>query len=729
MVLFLKNNSVPSTIVTEIQRIDVDKVKEKLDATNFYEKLDHCDSPCNAFSELLKLVHDNVDDSKYSIKMRHKESEDVPKWIDQKYARMINHRQNIADKISKLKKMNKNVSNLLIKSAELDTAISEYSNKKAKNYYKKLISHNTSLSWNLINDITGRGKKSKNWLCEINGQLTNNKQQIVDALSNKFADVIGQVKSIVPIFHGEATPNSFVLQLVDEECVQQLLLSIEVKKATGSDDIPAKIWKNSAISFAPIITDLVNNCFMSSEYPSELKIAKIIAIPKGLKTTAIDNYRGISLLPVINKIFEKILHNQLQSFLTKYKLVDEHQYGFIRNRGTQEAVANFVHVVSKFINQKKSIVVVFLDVAKAFDSINHDVLLYKLEKVGIRGNALALMNSYLKNRCQFVQIDGECSKRTQVERGVPQGTNIGPLLFNLMLYDMKNLDVESMIFKYADDTVLISSCKNDEDISLVIGKDLQKLVSYYHQNGLDLNLSKSLYMSFNVTSHETLDKFMENANIKKSQVVRYLGVQIDNKLRMTNYAEELIGKISQSIHALSIIKCHLPTQQMLQYYHAFIGSHLYYCSFLMSRLNAGQIQRLQVMQNRSLKIVFGLHHRTPTLDVFTKYAPKILPVTGIFYLSHLMLLKKSILAQDNSMPKIDVITEGRRAGSLKIERFKCKIYERDFVCFGTSIYNQLPTNIKEITKIHQFKGACKDWLLSKTDELLNPRQLVPHKLI
>jgi hypothetical protein len=297
-----------------------------------------------------------------------------------------------------------------------------------------------------------------------------------------------------------------------------------------------------------------------------------------------------------------------------------------------------------------------------------------------------------------------------------------------MLYDMKNLEVESVVLKYADDTVLITSCNSNDNISLVIRNDLEKLVSYYQQNGLELNFAKSVYMSFNMTSHEKLDKLMETRNIKKSDVVRYLGVQVDNKLRMTNYVEDLIVKVSQSIRALNIVKGHLPTQQMLQYYHAFIGSHLYYCSFLISRLNAGQIQRIQVMQNRSLKIVFGLHHRTPTIDLFTKYAPRVLPVIGIVYLSHLMLIKKSILAQDNSMPKIEMINDGRRAGSLKIDRFRIKAYEKDFVCFGSSIYNNLPANIKGITELPQFKNACKDWLLSKIDLLLDPQQLISQKL-
>jgi hypothetical protein len=337
------------------------------------------------------------------------------------------------------------------------------------------------------------------------------------------------------------------------------------------------------------------------------------------------------------------------------------------------------------------------------------------------------MRNYLMNRCQYVQVQNEVSDIKEITCGVPQGTNIGPLLFNMMLYDLKFVEVKSMIIKYADDTVMLTICNEEESILDIIKQDLEKLVNYYRTNGLEINFNKSYYMKFNGCKDKEIDELMSLNEIRKVESLKYLGVNIDSRLNMREYANNLKSKLSQSIYALNVIKSHLPAQQKLQFYHGYVGSHLNYCSFLMSRLNIGQIEELQRLQNRSLKLIHGLNYRTPTLDVFKIYFPKILPVTGIFYLSHIMLIKKSIINQDGSMLDLEMIQDGRRAGNLKVKRFKSRLLEKDVSSFGALLYNQLPDEIKAVQGLKSFKKQSKSFLLTKLDLLLSHDQLKTHK--
>ena len=194
-----------------------------------------------------------------------------------------------------------------------------------------------------------------------------------------------------------------------------------------------------------------------------------------------------------------------------------------------------------------------MDISKAFDSINHKLLLYKLEKMGIRGIALDLIKSYLNNRQQFVKITDVVSEIATILFGVPQGSCLGPLLFVLMLYDIKFINTTSIILTYADDSVMVLTCDKLDDIKEAISEDIEKINEYYTSNGLNLNAAKSKYMTFGFTTHDDLDNYMKNSGIEKVDSIKYLGAIVDSKLKMNDHADHLVKRISQSVNAMNII--------------------------------------------------------------------------------------------------------------------------------------------------------------------------------
>ena len=343
--------------------------------------------------------------------------------------------------------------------------------------------------------------------------------------------------------------------------------------------------------------------------------------------------------------------------------------------------------------------------------------------MGIRGPPLDLIRNYLSNRCQFVKIDNVESQRSRIMSGVPQGSNLGPLLFNMMLYDLKYVETPSIILKYADDIVMLMTCDELSDLEEKIRNDINEVKSYYIQNGLELNLRKSKYMTFGFEALEVLDDFMSSNGIQKADTIRYLGVTLDNKLRLNEHADHLVNKLSQSVNALSIIKHHLPNDSLMQFYNAFVGSHIFYTGFMLCRLSAENINRLQRIQNRALKTVFNLERRFSTSELFTKVAVNVLPIIGIAYFNLLLLVKKHLLDTEESQKDFEVIQEGRRIQQLKFQRYRKNVLASDFLCLGPTIYNQLPLEIREISKYNLFKRKLKTYLLERKINFLRGNAL------
>jgi hypothetical protein len=213
---------------------------------------------------------------------------------------------------------------------------------------------------------------------------------------------------------------------------------------------------------------------------------------------------------------------------------------------------------------------------------------------------------------------------------------------------------------------------------------------------------------------------MKANGIEKVESMKYLGAVLDDKLKMREHADHLVSKISQSVNAMNVLKKYLPSYSLMQFYNAFIGSHFFSSGFLMCRFNAGDLNRLQTIQNKSLKSAFGLDRRFSTEKLFSDIAVKVLPVIGIAYFNLLLLTKKYILTNPE---EFEVITDGRRKNQLKFVRFSKNVLSNDLLCLGPKVYNQLPLEIREISRYNQFKHKLKTYLLKYKLIFLRGNQL------
>ena len=257
--------------------------------------------------------------------------------------------------------------------------------------------------------------------------------------------------------------------------------------------------KHSSLIISPVLCSIFNKCIESGEFPLILKVGRISPIYKKDAKDNIKNYRPISTLPVFGKIFEKILYSRIYDYVTSKNIISETKFGFRKLHFTSHAIYHSVNFIKKSHSNSKHVIGVFIDLSKAFDTIDHKTLLCKLYNYGIRGIPHDLNKSYLSNRKQYVKIGTQESNKLVVKYGVPKGSVLGPLLFLLYINDLKNAISSKEnyeIILYADDTNIFIACESLELARTAANKILSEINTYMACNLLHINLDKSCFMYF-----------------------------------------------------------------------------------------------------------------------------------------------------------------------------------------------------------------------------------------
>ena len=238
---------------------------------------------------------------------------------------------------------------------------------------------------------------------------------------------------------------------MDDIEIIQTIDSIKSRSSCSIDGLSIKIFANLPINVIKILATLINDSFVAGIFPECLKTAIIIPLHKGGENTDTSNYRPIALLPALSKIIERLIKARLMPFLFKHNILSENQFGFLPNKCTGDAIFSVLHGVYSSLNEKLSTATVFCDYAKAFDCVDHDILIRKLNFYGIRGVSSDWFRSYLSERKQLVRANGADSVCKPISSGVPQGSVLGPVFFLLFINDITNVEIHEKICLFADD--------------------------------------------------------------------------------------------------------------------------------------------------------------------------------------------------------------------------------------------------------------------------------------
>lgn len=578
--------------------------------------------------------------------------------------------------------------------------------------------------WDGINAVLGRSKKSDGptRLISSDALITDN-VEMANELNKCFVEQ-GQLPPRPQAFsilqHGpEWNPSTMLLFNTDEHEVFRLLSSLQIHKSIGPDGISNFVLKNCAEELTRPLTMCIQKCLSSGVYPDCLKLARVAPIFKSGSKELCTNYRPISVLSSINKIYESIIAVRLKGFMKTKNILYEHQYGFRETSGTGIAVTEAMDFIHGNLDKRdcKVVSALMLDLRKAFDSVSHTLLLRKLYVMGVRGLSHDLFKSYLSNRKQFVQLRGAQSSHRAVKTGVPQGSVLGPILFLIFLNDMARLPLFGKLYLFADDACLLYAGVSDTINVQRANEDLVILDQYFGVNCLALNVNKTKiihFHDFRKQLERRLTVSLNGAIVEEVRDFCYLGVYLDSNLNWKRHVDYLCEKLSRIVGIFYRIRDEVPLYILRRMYFALVHSHLMYMVTLWGNAPITYLKRLQSLQNRIFKLMYRLPVLTPTLTLFQDHVKNILPVKGLQVLSICKFVKQSI--QNNiyhtlMFPYQQGIEASRDPQRLGRQRALTGWGLRSISFQGPTFYNNLPRDLRNIKSTSLFSKKLKIHLL------------------
>ena len=510
---------------------------------------------------------------------------------------------------------------------------------------------------------------------------------------------------------------SFHFSQIEIHNVYSILNNLKANKSTGLDKIPAKILKLSAEIIAPSLTYIFNLSLESGIYINKWKRARVTPIYKSEDKTKCESYRPISILPVISKVFEKEVFRQLYGYLTDNDLLSKHQSGFRPKHSTVSALIQMCDNWLSNMDVGKINCVVFLDIRKAFDSINHEILLNKMNlNFGISGNALKWFDSYIKDREQQCIVNGQLSSSKKIICGVPQGSILGPLLFLLYINDMPDSLNNTTPSLYADDSEIYASSDNSSDLISKLNEDLKNLSRWMRKNKLQIHPTKSKYMfigsSYNIKNNICNEPIQSNSTpVPRVTNYKCLGVNLDDKLCWDSHIEMICKKVAAGIAAIKRVKPFVPPEMLKIIYNALVQPYFDYCSPLWDNCGIGLKEKLQKYQNRAARILTGATYDIRTADVFETLAWETLEKRRDYLKSIFMYKILNNLAAPNlnrmfyKMSNCPISYNLRNSDTdLVLPQPKTEFKKRSFSYNGAFLWNNLSVEAKKANTLTSFKG-------------------------
>ena len=512
----------------------------------------------------------------------------------------------------------------------------------------------------------------------------------------------------------EFNPKTFFMRPVTKSEIIPIISGLK-SKSFNSAKIPNRLLKVIAEPLSEHLRLIINLAIETNVFPDCLKIARIIPIPKKGQSCEIANFRPISTLNPLAKIFEKIIFNRIYSFFEDNNLLCPQQFGFQKGKSTEQACINFLQAIINSHNNNTHSQAVFVDLRKAFDCVSHQPLINKLYKYGIRGGSQELINSYSTNRKHFTEVDGTRSESLSLNIGVPQGSALGPLFFLIYINDIVKLPLKSKLLLYADDLVLYTESSDFGELKETLENDLELLNEWFKSNKLILNIEKTKSMLFTRCKFKSNPIKYNNQFIEEVEHYKYLGLTIQSNLKFDmhlNYISKKINSVNGSIYGLKNL---VPRYVLVKIFYALVYHHINYHILAWGGSNPSLIKRVNVSVNKTVRNIDK--SETSTVDKYRNL--KILTVNQVYKLRlgqmmHDLKFKRSCLLRT---PDIYWSHEySRRNPNLfRLPHTSTEVGRRSFINNGVLLWATLPEDITNTVGSFTFKNKLKEHLLNEFD--------------
>jgi hypothetical protein len=578
---------------------------------------------------------------------------------------------------------------------------------------------NMRKSWMIIKEIINKNKKKSQKMpkISINGHLSEDPQLIANSFNNFFTNIGNTLDK--KILRNNTNPISFIPKNYTVNLFLNPATETEVSKiidnlkncAVGWDLFPSSIFKDNKSPLSKVLLHIVNLSLEQGIFPKELKLANVIPIFKSGETEQVGNYRPVSLLSTVSKVFERIFYTRLLAFLKEQNILYLLQFGFREGHSTQQAIIKLLESVIESLDSGNYSAAIFLDFSKAFDTVNHNILLKKLDHYGIRGIGNKWVDSYLSDRTQFSTFGGCRSDITSITCGVPQGSILGPLLFLLYINDLGSIFRNINTILFADDSNLIANGTSLLDLERKINSDIPLLINWLRTNRLSLNLKKTHIMVFGrgtKARDQHIEINIDGTTLDVVTETKFLGIMVDNGLTWKSHANYLHKKLSKSIGILSRARKFLNLPTLKQLYFSFLFPYLSYGNIIWGRAAEITLDPIFKIQKRAIRIIMNIKRRDSTKLVFKEL--NLLRLPEIYTFSALLFMyqfKNHLLP----IPFDSFYTENRAfhhyptrlASNLRVPLTRTKMAATFIKKTGVSLWNSLSDNISHATKIGTFK--------------------------
>ena len=554
-------------------------------------------------------------------------------------------------------------------------------------------------------------------------EIANGFNMFFSSIANELANNITVTTKHFTEFLGTRVVNDFVFSPVTPSLLKEIISKLKPKRSTGPDSVSTKLLKEILPAILLPLCHIFNLSLQTGFIPERFKIAKVVPVYKSGDKHLFTNYRPISLLSSFSKILEKIVAKQMYAFLYSKNILFKHQYGFRKGHSTSHVLVQFLSKIHEALNKNvpEYTLGIFLDLKKAFDTVDHGILLRKLDHYGFRGVANSWFENYLIGRFQYVSIEGVDSEKRELKFGVPQGSVLGPLLFLIFINDLPNSS-NFLTFLFADDTTLQLSSKDVRHLFSEANKQLKVISVWFQSNRLTLNTSKTRYAVFrskNMILPADLSLKICNEDISRIGVdmpersFKFVGHIIDEHLNWTHHIRYVQNKISTGNFFLAKAKNFLPCSILLSLYNCLIKPHLEYGILTWGGVGITKLKGLLISQKKAIRHVAGKPSNSHTNPLFKmlqslKFKDLLLSNSAIFmYKYKTNLLPRSF--QDMFTP----CNAPNRTNSYKVIKSRISFLDQFPNAYLPKTWNDLNINLKESETLNIFKNSLKKTLLAQ----------------
>lgn len=727
-----------ATCPTTSYQIDYNSLSghlDKVDWTLVYSQ----NNASVAYDVFINILKDCLEKSKKEIRYNNNYKKIKP-WINNYICMKINIRNKI------FKNLRKHPNNMNLKeyyTRYRNKLQNEIRNLKISYYKKKFdnCDNNSKKIWSVINEITCQGNnKDTSISLEFNGNIEINPQSVANIFNEYFINIVDKLNLNVNvpnvfknlefknIFKNKSNLQSMFIDPVTKEELGDVIRSLKNGTAPGIDGVSSALVKYIYPVINNVLLYIVNLSFETGVFPSKLKNAVVIPIYKGGQKNICSNFRPISLLSTFSKVFEKIMKKKLLKYLNNIKFFSDNQFGYRDYLSTENALQHFMSDVYDGLNSGKFTTGLFLDIKKAFDTVDHSILLSKIHAIGIRGVAYDWFKSYLLKRNQCVQIQFYRSEMKCLNQGVPQGSVLGAILFLIYINEFCNGNFNGRLTAFADDTALCYTENNLNALEYKLNNDLMAIQWWFTVNNMLLNVDKTKYINFSLRKEFIFnDKIMYKCincithgtscaiyckDVGNVSQIKYLGLVLDKNVNWKPHIFKLKSKLNSTIRYFHFLKdmCDVNILKML--YFSLIQSRIAYgiafwCGTYVSNTNVIHIQQKYI-----LRLILKKPKQEPSRPLFKLL--NIMPLKCLFLFKVIKLFydKSKNYSQQNNMYKNRL---RKKDLTFLVPKPSYTFFTKTYNFIAPRTFNKIPDCIIKSKTKSIFMKKLKLWLFSLDD--------------